>query len=711
MKRTAKSTKSREGCARCKAKKIKCDEARPACSGCLRAGVECPGYSFQYKWSRKHEKSNMTTARVFQGGDAAAVDSSSAHPPPSARNSAPPDDNIDDNISLHTDRGGSGEPSAGRVGGTLPYVHRSSPMQAPPTTSHVSQPTTSTAPVEAPRDQVPFPYNDPMAMGMDLDDFWQFGMPYPDDPMVHNPAMFNPGLAAMPQSIDYQAQAHLIPWLDPPLQRPSSSDLQWGRRAPGFFRKQSSAERAMAPPPGLRPGARSLLGTFYRMSTPSSIAQFSEEHLVQHYFSGVASLFSCFDGPFNPFRTMVQEMRASSKTIHLAVQSMAVAELSNNYLYMAPLGHVKHSQAWRSLQLDLQLYRAGKLPLQNVMVSLLLLGLSSTWHNPSNLGLQYLFVARNLMQNYLRGGSGFSSSSELKNERFFTDALMHWEMLASFVDLQPMCPFPGYGAPNPDIPNEREPELPHPWTGISTEIHFALGEVGRVLRRRRCVATRPAHRDSETNWPEVDERWAASLEQFVYAIVIPDEDAILDYGDDATSKVDLIRTADANRHVTLLEIYMCFPKLLENKIAGGSRFPDCHEESFYPPTDTEQLSHSTLVETCACALAEFILNLIKDVSISSGACRMQPLILVSCASQLRLPTSTQDTEEARHKDVSDSRSFVEERMLALSRKYPQKQILQLLDVINEVWERLDGLKENAHWLDVIHEKRLQTMLG
>ncbi|KAJ4512351.1 hypothetical protein HRR83_006867 [Exophiala dermatitidis] len=42
--------KSRAGCNTCKAKRMKCDEARPSCSRCIERGVECGGYDRNLKW-------------------------------------------------------------------------------------------------------------------------------------------------------------------------------------------------------------------------------------------------------------------------------------------------------------------------------------------------------------------------------------------------------------------------------------------------------------------------------------------------------------------------------------------------------------------------------------------------------------------------------------------------------------------------------------
>ena len=53
-------------------------------------------------------------------------------------------------------------------------------------------------------------------------------------------------------------------------------------------------------------GSKQLLRRFYQI--PSAVPrplQLEATRLVEHYFSGVCSLYSCFDSPLNPFRTSV----------------------------------------------------------------------------------------------------------------------------------------------------------------------------------------------------------------------------------------------------------------------------------------------------------------------------------------------------------------------------------------------------------------------
>ncbi|KAI8934655.1 hypothetical protein NX059_008345 [Plenodomus lindquistii] len=53
-----KQSKSRNGCVTCKAKRLKCDEAKPTCEQCKRRAVTCGGYKKDFKW-RPFEEPNV----------------------------------------------------------------------------------------------------------------------------------------------------------------------------------------------------------------------------------------------------------------------------------------------------------------------------------------------------------------------------------------------------------------------------------------------------------------------------------------------------------------------------------------------------------------------------------------------------------------------------------------------------------------------------
>ncbi|KAE8138912.1 fungal-specific transcription factor domain-containing protein [Aspergillus pseudotamarii] len=57
-----KAPKSRNGCARCKKRRIKCDEKHPACDNCIKFGCQCPGFQQNLRWSKKYQRVGRPSA-------------------------------------------------------------------------------------------------------------------------------------------------------------------------------------------------------------------------------------------------------------------------------------------------------------------------------------------------------------------------------------------------------------------------------------------------------------------------------------------------------------------------------------------------------------------------------------------------------------------------------------------------------------------------
>ncbi|CAK3932777.1 Hypothetical predicted protein [Lecanosticta acicola] len=511
------------------------------------------------------------------------------------------------------------------------------------------------------------------------------------------------GGGPMPRATSYLVEdipCGVPPAADDGLQKPCRPLLQEDETS------SSTRENSRSPSEPATESAN-LLQTFYRLSVPSAVPGFSDDDLVSHYFNNVCTLYSCFDSDLNPFRTLVAEQWMDCKTTRLSIESMSVGHLANFYPHMASLGLAKRSQAWLSLQHDLQLLREGKQDTDRVLLCLLLQGLSSTWHQASNLGLQYLFVARGMIQTRLQQhGRMASHDKSSRNDNFFLDALLHWEMLASFVDPVPLLSLPGLKCPSLPIPGRQEGGVsPHPWTGVASTLHFILAEVGRILRRHRYVASPNLDARRKEHLRSADEEWAAKLEGALVGAEMCEVEDVLDYGDARTPKIDLVRMARAYRYVGLLELYAHFPSLLQERV-GNRTLP---KDLIFLSMATDTMGYASDVDLRLTGIATHILDSIKPVSIISAACRLLPLVLLSLASQLRLPDSTMDSQQ--YDEMIEARYFLEARMLTLSRKYAQRSVLQMMEIVKEVWSRLDSGTSGAHWMDVAHDRSWLTMFG
>lgn len=641
MKRTVKSSKSRGGCPRCKNKHIKCDETKPSCQICVAQGAECAGYAKQLRWSSKHE---VFAARQKRQRTSQDLSQDASLSPANG-------------VAISTPQ--------------IPVGNGNHDLPCPDVTG--------TADAMELSDEIAsdmFGWPDMEQYGLeDLTFSTLFPAPSPEESrltMFDQP--FLGGLyGGMSQLIDNTADAR-------------------NDSATGFLEEDSTQDEEPVKSltvatnhqqPASRPA--SLLKTFYRLKVPNKVPGFCDDDLVSHYFNHVCGIYSCFDSDLNQFRTLIAEKCAASSTIRFTIESMAVGHLANFYPHIANLGNAKRGRAWKSLQQDLQLLRQGKVSIDTVLLALLLLGLSSSWHQPSNLGLQYLFIARDLVQVKLQ------RNAQSLHDDFLLDALIYWEMLASFMDPVPMAALQGIKSPDLNFAARALPIVPHPWTGVSSEIFFVLAEIGRILRRR---VRNGALGDG-------DEEWATNLERLLYKSVPPRPTDVVDPGDKRTPVTDLLLVTKAYRLIGLLEIYRAFPTLFWGRVSqAGPEFPPRTEQSCFADELDSRLSE----------LACHTLDLVKTIPITSGACRLLPLVMLISGSQLRLPDG-EVPDAIRHDEIVDARYLVEQRMLVLSRKYASRPQLCTLDIVKEVWHRADARSPGAHWIDVAHEKSWQTIIS
>lgn len=454
--------------------------------------------------------------------------------------------------------------------------------------------------------------------------------------------------------------------------------------------------------------SKNLLQTYYRMSGHGNVFGLTDDAFVEYYFRNVCGIYSCFDSAENPFRGEVERHWTNSPAMYYTIQSMAVGHLANFYPHLAPQGLQKRSQAWEYLQRDLRSSRMNTTRDDMLLLNLLLLGVSSAWHQASNLGIQYILIARELMQRRLErphARNGNAVDTDVRDDSFFEYCLLYWEMLISFIDPVPLAPLHArLELPKPSVSNHADPAIVHPWTGVMTEVQFAFAEIGRILRRRQSHRARLQQLEANARASEhFEKEWVESLEAFLLAIEIPEETFIQDYDDVKTSKADLMAVANAYRFVGLLEIYWLYPELLLTRLEQRHATLD---EVDLPADSGLHSNHGGLG-----TLASHVLELLKPISITSGVCRLMPLVLVAAAGHLKFPSTSNSSTPNQRDEIINSRCIVEARMLVLSRKYPQKPLLQMMDIIKELWQRLDNGDSNAHWMDVVHELGWQTIMG
>ncbi len=475
--------------------------------------------------------------------------------------------------------------------------------------------------------------------------------------------------------------------------------------------RESSRE---ASPPRL---SRSLLLGFYRLPSPSpnpTSPDDQESLLIQHYFKDVCAVFSSFDSHLNPFRTTIGKIYQDSPSISYAMQSMSAAHLANMFPYMAAIGNELQRKAVAALQEELPLAQAGQISCTRTFLGIMMLGLTTSWHDSNALGTEFLATARGLI---LRKLMDRSQEAEVQREaQFFEESLIYWEMVMGFVTedamsfSRPSGMRPRIVSNQKSVPAGRRPDgkiVPHPWTGVAPMVQALFAEVGRLVRSERSL-----NRDSVMDLIRRQENLfnASSLEEDLLTVDYPSVHEIADTGDDRTPKEHFTILAEAYRCAGLLELYRIFPSILRKRL-GSNKLPVSENVNFDFPMPRFETSYEDAdMKLWLNSLAMHILQMIESLPASSGTFCIQQLVITVAASELKFVSSVDFFDvNANDSKVLQAREKVVRRLEVYAHRLPGKPLRQLITLIKETWRQSDK-GNDAFWIDIMNEKGWHTIM-
>lgn len=472
--------------------------------------------------------------------------------------------------------------------------------------------------------------------------------------------------------------------------------------------------------------------------------------LVEYYFSYVCQIFSSFDGTLNPFRSTVGRLWDGSAPIYYAIQSMAAAYLSHHFPRMAPVGVQMQRETFKCLY---QAAQAGRDPLENLdktLLTVLLVGQTTAWHNPKDLGLVHLKTAKRLNRRRLEQQGGSADSKAGRQNEFFEQCILYWDMLAGYVE-DDIDEF-GFEEFNLSSQSTSSPEsesswpseetgtkiFPHPWTGVSPKVQKLFAQVGRLVRSYRKTISQEAA--SSLDYLNLDMAFefpneslaaieatakAQELEEELLSFEPPSASNLVDAGDENTPVQQYLILAEAFRCAALLEIYRIFPAMLSKRVPFTNDFTVAGTE------DTEQLANILPFPTSQCgapndflvSLAIHTLSLLERIPSTSGTRCLQPIVIIAAASELRFfstsptlmsdpfaPSTVFSSLTSREVDIASARKFVVSRLHEYTLSLPAKPIVKALQLVQETWERGD-LGQEVYWMDVMDEMGWKTIFG
>ncbi|KAJ5545981.1 hypothetical protein N7494_003566 [Penicillium frequentans] len=449
--------------------------------------------------------------------------------------------------------------------------------------------------------------------------------------------------------------------------------------------------------------------------------------LVQYYFDFVCKAWSSFDSPLNPFRLIVSRLWSQNAAIYYAIQSMAAASLANDFPSMRAIGIQTQQQAIACLRNN---PRIGSLHRDDqddeFFLALLMIGLTTAWHNASDLGLEYLKEAKDYLVSQQQTCQN-PESTFAKQYPLFQQCLLYWNMMAAFVAEDSLLLSEEKVLERPDTEMSvylvDGQALPHPWTGPLSKSISLFYQTAKLIRAARIsYRTRDedldlANIDFDSLVEEIHQHGTAErLEEEILFTGISSYCGPVDIGDTDTPPTHFITLAEAYRCTALLQIYHVFPDILDERLR-------CEKSSEQEPSVLFSLlfgADSTIpsVEEARRVLAIHIVSLLDQIPPTSGTRCMHPVVLTCISSDLVFSNQSLFGPAANaiaclsalDVEIAQARRKVSMWFSELTLILPKLRLQRMSRIVHETWSRADaGVSE--YWLDIMLEHNLETMMG
>ncbi|CAH0056061.1 unnamed protein product [Clonostachys solani] len=637
--------------------RVKCDETVPSCRRCLKTGLTCPGYLRPVKWSTKHEKLSAPSEDYNAEDDTgfgADVDADRQVLSPSSP--------------LFNERAGTFSPMSITSQITSSCATTTTGEDSPASNSSGDQGSS--------------------AMGIS----------------VASPLQTEAIILSAPNS--------------PPPKQPGDDD---------HSAEQSNLDEYIGISASDGPPSQDALLSLYIPTEESSV-------LLCHYYSLICRINSSFDSENNPFRNQMSKLINGSPLLFYCVLSMSAAHL-HQYDNNTTISFEYQARALSQLSTDLS--TTCILPSQptpreqestelsgpsqttlvkdELLLGIILLGMTSAWNDASSSGYSHLIGSRVLFKSWM-SANGLNTANKASAmtdiQRFIVSSMVYWEALSSFVVDQRTEDLAYLDC----LANQRWTGTitPSPWTGVATPIFIHLAKVGSLMRKKRALRNISLFRSSEAYrdalyFQLVED--ARALEQAILGWRVPFLSLIEDTGDPRAPPKHFWGLARCYRLVAFIELYRAFPEIVENH--SGLSIPD--GKSVAPDGDYQ----SPLI----LSLAFGVLDILKNILSDSSTLPVQGLALIVAGSVLGRVGSPE--KATLDQEVMEWREFVRERMVLLHSFVGLRPVKHAAIMIEEAWTRMDALVESnsgfefdgnmlsdsVHWMDIMIEKRLETILG
>lgn len=481
------------------------------------------------------------------------------------------------------------------------------------------------------------------------------------------------------------------------LQEDASSNNTWA----SFISGSDATARSGSP----------ALSNSYRSSTTLATGIFDlQGNLIDTYFNTVCRIFSTFDSSQNLFRSYVSRRWQSSSAMFYAMLSMASAKLGRQ-----SSTYKRHASEYQSLAIK-QLAEDVSVALSwtpELLFVVLMLGLSTSWHHVSDLGLVHLQA----MQHAVLNSPIKCADDELETLDFFNKALVYWEMVTSFVtkdvtihDYTRLSPCQqAHTASRVNKPFNMERLKPHPWTSIAQQPQALFTRLVRLFRQLRSFNHGSKTPKSYLTEPATFLQEVEALEDELWRLELPSLHEIANTGDEKTPPIHHLLLAEAYMFANFYQLYQVFPNLLSKR---GRHFNQTHGPRSLMQNLTmlsSSLSHSGLDSNDWLKfLGRNIIIRLDQIHTSSGTSCVQPLLLLVGSTSLSINPESKGSEEEA--EIIRMRKSVLDRLSTISAACLSEPIHTVELAVTEIFKRLD-VGVNVFWMDMLQNMGLVTIIG
>lgn len=492
---------------------------------------------------------------------------------------------------------------------------------------------------------------------------------------------------------------------------------------------------------------------------PQSPADDGARRLIWHYFQFVCSINSCSDSPLDSMRTVLRGLMSSSRLIYFCVLSMSAAHLHRVHPGWSGESLVYFTRAISTLRLQLNdvLEKASastsvEQDLDQALVGIILLGMSTSWHNASELGLEHIVGSRILLQKYVCPRLYDGSSPDRRKLSFFVGLQTYWETVASFLldqDLDQLSYLH-----EACIELSADTIYVHPWTGISSTAWILLAKAGCIARKRLHLLTEWSGSGRANVSSQMDElmEQATILEAQLLGYELPLASSISNSCTEHASIPDLYRIARCCKYAALLEVYKAFGSIWDTKPALDTLTEEWN--TWKDALDLPEFQGSFVYTDIYEFLSLGILRILQCISAKSSTKCLQPFLLLIAGSTLCensteascdvLSTLGEDMRDVNIEAVGHTptpafspwssqllqlkstptsawRQFVHQRITTLEQWTQLDSLRRIRLILLEAWACNDGVRrmdpdcaddsmtQHVHWINVMEEKQLQFM--